>query len=759
MSNRTDPTTPHRRLARHTLLAMLGWLLLIGGAAGWSLYAERTQMLNLVRNAAQAHFSKDQAFRLWASSHGGVYVPATERTPPNPYLGHLGERDITTPSGRLLTLMNPAYMLRQMMGEYEGLYGSRGKIVSLKPLNPFNAPDPWEQAALLALEEGAPEVLEFTHQNEQPVLRLLRPMITNEHCLKCHAHQGYRVGDIRGGVGVVVPLAPYLTESRKVSRKLLTAFLSVGLTGLIIIGLLYGRGRQRLREQLRYQDDLRGARDEWERTFNAIDDIITIFDRDMRVIRANRASTRISGMSPEAIKGKSCHELFRSSPVPCPDCPTMEQRKQGISANATVRHGNKIFAISCAPLADQTGELTGFVHIAKDITDQRHLESRLRQAQKMEAIGTLAGGIAHDFNNILTPITGFTELAMGKLPADSAATNDLKQVARAAGRARELVRQILTFSRKNDGETRPLKPEPIIKEALKLMRSTLPTTIEIRQDITAECGMIMADPGQLHQVIMNLCTNAYHAMRESGGVLAVGLERLILREDDARLIAAEMKPGPYLRLSVSDNGCGMKRATMERMFEPYYTTKPASEGTGLGMAVVHGIVSQHGGKITAYSEPDQGTTIHVYLPELEAEELRREEDDDPEAPLPLGRERVLVVDDDKIIAGMLRHMLTHLGYKVGALSDPREALALIKDKPEETDLLITDMTMPHLTGAELATAAMAAAPALRVILCTGFSELINQEKSRELGIHAFLMKPVTIQQLARTVDKVLHESP
>ncbi|MFU8819361.1 MAG: ATP-binding protein [Desulfurivibrio sp.] len=757
MSDRND-LAPYRRLTRHILIALLGWLLLIGGAVGWSLYAEHSQMQTLVRNAARAHFSKDQAFRLWAASHGGVYVPATERTPPNPYLKHLEERDLLTPSGRQLTLMNPAYMLRQMMAEHEGLYGSRGNIVSLKPMNPVNTPDPWQEKALRALEDGAEEVLEFTVADGVPVLRMMRPMVTGADCLKCHARQGYRIGDIRGGVGVMVPLTPYLTEAAKVRGKLLAAFLVIGLTGLAIIGLLYRRGRQRLNEQLRYENELLAARDEWERTFDAIDDIITIFDRNMRVIRTNKASSRISKMQPEAIKGKSCHELFRSSPVPCPDCPTVEQRKQGISANATVQHGSRIFAISCAPLTNKKGELTGFVHIAKDITDQRHLESRLRQAQKMEAIGTLAGGIAHDFNNILTPITGFTELAMGKLPPESPAGGDLKQVVRAAGRARELVRQILTFSRKSDSEFRPLKVEPIIKEALKLMRSTLPTTIEIRQNIDDNCGMVMADPGQLHQVMMNLCTNAYHAMREGGGVLAVGLESLILKEEDARLVEPEMKPGPYLHLTVNDNGCGMERATMERMFEPYYTTKSPGEGTGLGMAVVHGIIRQHGGKISAYSEPGRGTTVHVYLPELRAENGLKREEDDPEAPLPGGRgERVLVVDDDKIIAIMLHHMLTHLGYRVDSFNEPREALALIREQPGEIDLLITDMTMPHLTGAELATKAMAAAPDLRVILCTGFSELIDQEKSRQLGIHAFLMKPVTLRQIAVTVDKVLHE--
>ncbi len=634
--------SPYRRLNLHTLAAAAGWLLLIAGAMLLARQAEISQLHNLAENTARAHFYKDQAFRLWAASHGGVYVPADARTPPNPILAHVAERDIFTPSGRSLTLMNPAYMLRQMMGEYRGLYGTQGKITSLNPINPGNAPDQWEREALLAFAQGAEELMEYTEIDGQPHLRLMRPMITEVECLKCHARQGYQPGDIRGGVGVAVPLTPFLAEAAKTTRKLAAIFIMIGAVGLALIGFFHLRGRQRISEQLAHQ------------------------------------------------------------------------------------------------------------------AQQQLMENRLRQAQKMEAIGTLAGGIAHDFNNILTPIMGFAELALHNLPPDSPSAGDLKQVVKAAGRARDLVRQILAFSRRGDQESRPLKPDLIAKEALKLLRATLPSTIEIRQDIPADCGAVLADPAQFHQVLMNLCTNAFYAMREKGGVLAVGLEKISLTEQDVRFKGMALTPGPYLKIEISDTGGGMERAVMERIFEPYFTTKPLNEGTGLGLAVVHGIVHQYGGHISVYSEPGQGTTFHVYLPLVETEAGGAEAAVDGGLPLARNHERILVVDDEPVITSMLRNMLEYLGYRVTALTDAREAARLLREQPGDFNLLITDMTMPHLTGAELAKQALAAEPSPRVILCTGFSELINQEKSRALGIHAFVMKPVTLQSLARTIDQVLN---
>jgi len=397
---------------------------------------------------------------------------------------------------------------------------------------------------------------------------------------------------------------------------------------------------------------------------------------------------------------------------------------------------------------------------AKDISErvryekqQKKLEMQLRQAQKMESLGTLAGGIAHDFNNILGAILGYAEMVKVDLPSGSPLLDMQQGVIKAGLRARDLVQQILLFSRQVDHEIKAVQPHLIVKETLKLLRSSIPTTIEIRQYIQADCGSVLADPTQLHQIIMNLCTNAYYAMRESGGVLGVSLVKIGVTEEDISFSNMQFDPGCYVKFEVSDTGHGMDSVTLENIFTPYFTTKPKGEGTGLGLSVVLGIVKSFNGHIKYYSEPGKGTTANVYFPGLETEMDKL--DTSVEETIPTGTERVLVVDDEAEILEMLQLSLESLGYQVLAYTNSQDALAAFETDSDQYDLVVTDMTMPHLTGLELIQQVFAIRPQMPAILCTGFSELITKEKARALGIRALLSKPVLRTELAKSVRKAL----
>ena len=411
----------------------------------------------------------------------------------------------------------------------------------------------------------------------------------------------------------------------------------------------------------------------------------------------------------------------------------------------------------------------------RDITDRKQaddekrvLELQLQQAQKMEAIGTLAGGIAHDFNNILAAIIGYTEIATLQIGDGDKAKESLHEVLKAGHRAKNLVNQILAFSRPRDEGRKPIQATSIIKETLKLLRATLPATIDIRQNIETEPGQdtILADPTQIHEVLMNLCTNAAHAMQEKGGILEVSLRNVAigkghseLDNDEKRqlihnpLSPADLDPGQYLKLTVSDTGHGIVPEVMKRIFDPYFTTKETGQGTGMGLSVVHGIVKSHGGAISVYSEPARGSDFYVYLPLIQ--EMAKKSDIDEGTPIQKGHERILFVDDEHALVEIARDILERLGYEVVTRTSSVEALELFSAQADNFDLVITDMTMPNMTGDNLSRELMKIRSDIPIILCTGYSERISEEKAKSMGIREFVMKPLVMKDLAKTVRKAL----
>ncbi len=485
---------------------------------------------------------------------------------------------------------------------------------------------------------------------------------------------------------------------------------------------------------------------------------IIITDAHWRIEYANPAFERITGYAGDEIVGRHAwifkgDKYYKVLHRQLSDALLKGQAWSGRMTNKK-KDGTLYDAdVTVSAIRDNFGEIRNYVAIHRDISRELLLEKELRQAQKMEALGTLAGGIAHDFNNILGAIMGYSELAKLELDEKSPVQDKLAEVLKATCRAKELVQQILVFSRRSEQQKIPLELGRIIKEAMRILRPSLPSTIEIKSAVSSK-NAVLADPTQMHQVLMNLCTNAAHAMQDKGGVLEVKLADLMI-ETEAVAASESLPPGHYVELRVSDTGHGIDPSIADLIFDPFFTTKGPNEGTGLGLSVVHGIVKSHGGAISFDSVSGNGTSFRVLLPALETDSV-------PEktavvTALPPGRERILVVDDEPVLAEMIKRMLERLGYEVVSRTDGREAFEAFRNQPADRpfDLVITDMTMPSLTGMELARKLLALQPEISVILMTGFSKNIHAEGIKKLGIEELLMKPVTLEKLAKTVRTIL----
>ncbi len=517
--------------------------------------------------------------------------------------------------------------------------------------------------------------------------------------------------------------------------------------------------------------ELQESRERYQRIIEAVTDYVyTVQIENGCPVKTlhNSASVAVTGYSPEDFAADP--HLWLMMVVEEDRATVQEQMarvRQGQDVreieHRIIRKDGEMRWVSNAfvPNYDPHGRLLSYDGIVKDISrrkrveeERTQLELQLQQAWKMEAIGTLAGGIAHDFNNVLSPIFGYTEMIMAELPVDSKTYYRLNEILAAAGRAKDLVRQILTFSRQGGREPKPLQLHLVVNEALKLLRASIPATIEVRRNIDPKSGIVLADIAQMHQLIMNLCTHAYQAMRKKGGRLAVSLAAVEISSGGSA-DSPELPPGSYMELTVSDNGCGMDRAARERIFEPYFilSRKDQDKGAGLGLSVVHGIVKKHGGHIMVDSEPGQGTTFRVYLPCIDPGAAATATGATP--PVPGGDEHILIIDDEEYIVRLTRQMLGGLGYKVTVCTSSVEGLEVFQAQPEIFDLVITDMTMPNMTGMVLARKFMEIRPDIPVILCTGYSGLIDNEKAMAAGIREFIMKPYGNRQIAETVRRAL----
>jgi PAS domain S-box-containing protein len=478
----------------------------------------------------------------------------------------------------------------------------------------------------------------------------------------------------------------------------------------------------------------------------------------------NKSICSITGDARGAVIGSNCRRFFDAEVFRhiCSDVKAVHETEEPTeigNVSITTKDGaQRSIELSIYGIRDQSGTPTGFRGVVRDVTERlkgekerQRLEGQLYQLQKMEAIATLAGGIAHDFNNVLGVILGYTDLLLLEARGDANLCHQLNEVMNAAKRARDLTRQILTFSRQAEPELRPVRITGIIEETVRFLRASVPTTVEIRHRVETATDIVSCDPTKIHQVVMNLGTNAAQAMSKHGGVLEISLNSLDILPEDLPQYPG-LNPGPYVKLTVSDTGHGIDGTTLERIFEPYFTTKAVGEGTGLGLAVALGVVKGHGGTITVRSEPGQGTSFNVYLPRLETPVVAESETAEP---LLRAQGRVLLVDDEEALANLNGQILEHLGYEVTVATSSTTAYEIFSADPGRFDLIITDMTMPRMTGMDLAVKLTRVRPDVPIILCTGFSELITEENLRTCGVREIIMKPFLIHDLARVIGKTL----
>ncbi|MDQ5986399.1 MAG: Sensor histidine kinase RcsC [Syntrophus sp. SKADARSKE-3] len=539
-----------------------------------------------------------------------------------------------------------------------------------------------------------------------------------------------------------------------------------------LIEVIAGIGLKNLKE-IETRKRMEESEEKHRRLFETMSQGVVYYNANGEIISANPAATNILGLSHEELLGKTFTspkwKLLREdgSELPAQEHPLMVALRMGkpvdnfiiglSNPQKDVRHW---LSITVIPLF-RPGETKPFQVYStfEDITDRKQaemerqdMEKRLFQAQKMEAIGTMAGGIAHDFNNILGIIVGYTEMA---LTEDQKKEREqyLQEALKGADRAKEMIRQLLTFSRKGGHEKKPMDLKLLVKEAVKFLRASIPTTIEIQQRLTKESCNILADPTQIHQIIMNLCSNATHAMKRTGGILNIDLTIVEIAQGGLS-IYHDLKPGHYVKLTVSDTGHGMDHDIQQCIFDPFFTTKSKEEGTGLGLSVVYGIVKSHNGIINVYSEPDRGATFNIYLPAIIHTEAMKM---NTVKPITRGTERILFVDDEAALANLGTRMLTSLGYHVTGVTSSIEALNLFQTEPQCYDIVITDMTLPKMTGIVLSRKILKIRPDIPIILCSGSRESETEEKAKATGIRAYLTKPLTRKELSSVIREILDE--
>lgn len=779
---------------RKTWLHTALWLITITLSLSWNMHRVKQSTLETARTHAQSSFKKDVIYRRWNAMYGGVYAPVTEKSPSNPYL-IAKERDIVTPSGKRLTLINPAYMTRQALELQELESGVQGHITSLKPIRPENQADPWETAALQQFARGVEEVSSVEIMNGKPYMRLMRPLMVNEECMKCHAVQGYQVGDVRGGISVSVPITP-LEKIGNQNRIILafwhTVLLLVGLSGFYFcnrralqniekrqqaeqeLEQAYGELEQRveartqdlqqeIEERKKAQFAALRAKNEWEFTFDSVPDLITILNDRYEIIRVNKAMSERMGVPMEQLLHKKCYRILHEMDAPpsyCPHAKLLKDR-QPHSVEFFDERLQCYLYVMVSPLYDKDGSFVGSVHVARDITAQKETESKkaaaetkLRKAEKMEAIGLMAGGVAHDLNNILSGIVGYPELLLVQLPEDSKLRQLIEAIRESGKRAADVVADLLTVARGVAATRENVNLNILVDEYLNSPEcqklKSLHPKVSCSTELEPELLNISCSPIHVRKCLMNLVTNAVEAINGDGRIVIATDNRYVERP-----IAQNqyMEKGEYAVLTVTDTGTGISEKDIEHIFEPFYSKKVMGRsGTGLGLAVVWNSVQDHGGGILVASS-DKGTTFELYFPATR-EELAARFQSSRLDELTGNGEKILVIDDESQQRDLAGKMLASLGYQVESVASGEEAIEYLHE--HSVDLLVLDMLMdPGINGRKTYEQIIKIHPGQKAIIVSGFSVNAEVKKAQALGAGTFVKKPYTLNQIGLAVQQTL----
>lgn len=803
------------RIRRYAWYFTATWTVLLLSSAVLSFRNQQETLINIVKAEARAAISRDLMYRRWGSSHGGVYAPITVNNPPNPYLSHIPERDIVTPSGRKLTLINPAYMTRQVFelaAQNDVSIGS-GHLTSLNPLRPQNAPDPWERDILISFEKGVREASEMVQVGGKPFMRLMQAFITEKSCLKCHEAQGYKVGDVRGAISVRIPAQPLFDASR---NQTVASLMTHGVVWLLGLGMTFLGARkltraaetqkqvetelqeqalrleeeisdrQAIQESLQENEEklqeinielrateevlrnqlgqyefsqaqLRESNANLQVVFNVSPLPIIISSFDSGVIRdINRTFTDVFGYEQKDAIGKTGFDLGIWNDI--------SERNYFIRVFSEKR-GDSFFPAEIKNIHGEVRSIRMYCNdiefndekclliVLMDITDQKKTEEVLRQSQKMDVVGQLAGGIAHDFNNMLTAILGSAEMMERYVKDNPAQAKLLATIQEAAGRSADLTGQLLAFSRKGSTMSVQVRLNMTIQSVIGMLEHSIDKNILLETRLTADNDLVIGDPTQLQNALLNLGLNARDAMPD-GGVITYSTATVFLDSAYCESHGSRIKPGNYLEISVSDTGTGMTKDVLEHVFEPFFTTKELGKGTGLGLASVYGTLNEHLGCINVYSEVGLGTVFKLYIPLV----TDQPSSSSTEEVIPCGSGGILLVDDEQLICEIGQALLEEHGYTVFLARDGRQALEVYEREREHISLVIMDVVMPVMGGKEALQHLVAAYPDVKVLISSGFQQNETIDSFVALGAAGFIQKPYRTHELLHAVNVILQSA-